>query len=154
MGIQLNIGDHHPWFSEFVAIPGNLRADAQWARAQAKAIANTKPSANAYFRTLPGHRTLSALLADGKIWVNYYNGSGTAMGMRYDNEIGISYWSFYKGKNHVLGTLIHELAHINGAPDETFQAENALVHCGLGTLSELNTGVDDQKTPFVPGTRG
>jgi hypothetical protein len=54
----------------------------------------------------------------------------------------------------VLGILIHELAHIAGATDFTTKAEDALVHCGLGTLQELAAGINDPSTPYDPGTRG
>ncbi|HET7540392.1 MAG TPA: hypothetical protein VFK05_10995 [Polyangiaceae bacterium] len=157
MGIQLNLGDHVAKFNQFVAIPPLLQADAQWARSQAKAIANTKPGANAYFRSLPNRRTLSALLADGSIWVNYFTNSIVA-GMTYTlggiSDIGITYSAFHVGRKFVLATLIHELAHVNGAPADTTQAEDAVMHCGLGTLNELNTGIDDPSTPYIPGHHG
>ena len=55
----------------------------------------------------------------------------------------------------MLGTLIHELAHANGAPGEASKAaEEALLHCGLGKLSELTSGRDDLGTPYVPGIEG
>jgi len=157
MGIQLNLGDHVPYFNQYVPIPLLLRADAQWARAQAKAIANTKPGANAYFRSLPKRRTLSALLADGSIWVNYFTNpivEGQTYTMGGFSEIGITYSAFHLGRIHVLGTLIHELAHVNGAGDGTTLAEDALVHCGLGTLNELHSGIDDPSTPYLPGHTG
>jgi len=155
LGIQLNFGERTPRAEQFIAIPKPMRADAQWARAQAKAIANTRPSANTYFRTLPAHRTLSALLADSSIWVSYY--TGVPQGMHYTlggfNEIGLGYWAFQR-RPILLGVLIHELAHAGGAPESTRQAENALVHCGLGTLNELTTGVDDPTTPYDPTISG
>ena len=157
MGIQLNFGDHIPKFKDFRAIPADLRADAQWIRAQAKAIANTKPTANAYFRSLPKHRTLSALLADGSIWVSYFN-SPAADGQTYTlggfSEVGIDFRVWRSGRTAALGVLIHELAHVNGAPDDTTQAEDSLVHCGLGNLFELHTGIDLPYTPYRPGLKG
>jgi hypothetical protein len=157
MGIQLNFGDHVPWFKDFKAIPLALRADAQWIRAQAKAIANTKPSANAYFRALPGHRTLSALLADGSIWVNYFDNpaaGGQTYTMRGFSEIAIDSRFWNSGRLAALGVLIHELAHVNGAPGDTSQAEDSLVHCGLGSPFELHTGIDLPDTPYRPGATG
>lgn len=152
MGIQLNFGDHVAPFKELTPIPSEYRADAQWARAQAKAIANTKPGANAYFRSLGAGRTLSSLLNDGRIWVSYL--TLPAQGQRWKNEIGISYYPFSRGRIKVLGLLIHELAHIAGATEFTTKAEDALVHCGLGTLQELQTGINDPSTPYDPGILG
>lgn len=158
MGIQLNLGDFISRFEEFVAFPNDYRADIQWARSQAKAIANTKPGANVYFRSLPAGRTLSSMLNDRSLWVSWWNGTTTAWGytIGYDGkfEIGISYYAFRGGKKRVLGTLIHELAHVGGADETNTAAEDALYHCGLGTKTELLTGVDDPSTPFIPGYRG
>jgi hypothetical protein len=117
------------------------------------------PSADVYFRSLPGGRSLTALLADRAIWINYaiplgIPFMGQSVGDSY-NEIAISSWAFRNGKWTVLGTLIHELAHINGAPEWPSQAaEEALVHCGLGTLSELRTRKDNPNTPYNPNHRG
>jgi hypothetical protein len=61
---------------------------------------------------------------------------------------------FSEGRLKVLGILIHELAHIAGATDFTTKAEDALVHCGLGTLQELETGINDPSTPYDPGIQG
>jgi hypothetical protein len=152
MGIQLNFGDHVAPFRELLPIPSEYRADAQWARAQAKAIANTKPGANAYFRSLGAGRSLSSLLNDGRIWVNYT--TLPVEGNQWKNEIGIAAYPFSRGRLKVLAILIHELAHIAGATEFTTKAEDALVHCGLGTLQELNTGINDPTTPYDPGHRG
>jgi hypothetical protein len=59
------------------------------------------------------------------------------------------------GKEMVLATLIHELAHIAGAPGgDSRAAEDALIHCGLGKKSEANTNIDDRSTPYDPGATG
>jgi hypothetical protein len=34
----------------------------------------------------------------------------------------------------VAGTLVHEFAHVNGAPGTTRQAEATLLACGLGRV--------------------
>lgn len=157
MGIQLNLGDHRSRNPDFISIPRENVADAKWARIQAIAIANSRPSANVYFRSLPGHRSLSSLLADRSIWVNYWVGftvEGGAFTLDGISDIGLSYWAFRHGRRYVLSTLIHELAHVDGAPDNTTQAEDALVHCGLGTLAEMRTGIDDPSTPYIPGHHG
>jgi hypothetical protein len=157
MGIQLNLGDHISRFDQFVPFPKEYRADIQWARSQAKAIANTKPSSNMYFRSLPFGRTLSDILNDRSVWVNWFEDPYMATGMtilyngKYD--IGLSVWAF-RSRQRLLATLIHELAHVGGAPDETTQAEDAVYRCGLGSKSEFETGIDDPNTPYIPGHRG
>ena len=74
-------------------------------------------------------------------------------------EIAISITSLRIGRWTVLGTLIHELAHSNGAPiDDALGnpsplAERALLACGLGKQSELTSGIDDPSTPYDPTIR-
>jgi hypothetical protein len=58
------------------------------------------------------------------------------------------------GRWSLLATMIHELAHINGAPGRGFAAEEALIACGLGRLHEKQTGVDDLHTPYSPDIEG
>lgn len=63
--------------------------------------------------------------------------------------------AFRKGRWMVLATLIHELAHCNGAAGgNATVAEDALPHCGLGSMNELRTRVDDPQTPYDPGIEG
>ncbi|HKO49764.1 MAG TPA: hypothetical protein VJV79_18670 [Polyangiaceae bacterium] len=156
MGMQLNLGDHIAKDRALIAIPSEYRADARWARSQARAISYSKAGANVYFRSLPGKRTLTGLLEDRSIWVSYT--TSPVMGSYYllgnFHEIGLGYYAFRAGRRTLLGVLIHELAHANGAPDTTSQAEDALVHCGLGTLAELKSGVDDPSTPYLPRYKG
>lgn len=156
MGMQLNIGDHVSPHAGYQAFPGSKQDTARWARTRARAIAAGMPSANVYFKTLPSGRSLSDILNDSSIWVNYHATSG----LFGEAEIGgkelmIGIRSFRIGKWTVLATLIHELAHINGAPTgASTQAEEALLHCGLGKMSEFTSGVDDPHTPYMPGAPG
>ncbi|MBN1611644.1 MAG: hypothetical protein JW940_33725 [Polyangiaceae bacterium] len=157
MVMQLNLGDHVSPEPGYTAIPAGYRPDAQWARTRARAIARGMPSADAYFRTLPNARSLTQLLADNTIWINY---SATIGGYGETNavggkEIAIGSVAFRYGRWTVLATLIHELAHSNGAPGGASKAaEQALVACGLGKRGELNSGVDDPRTPFDPNISG
>ncbi|MBK9363996.1 MAG: hypothetical protein IPM99_24185 [Rubrivivax sp.] len=156
MGMQINIGDHTSSEDGYIAFPNHRRADVRWARVKARWIAAAMPSANVYFRSLPDGRTLSDLLADGRIWVNYHatmphfgetnRVSGT--------EIAISERSCKVGRWTVLATLIHELAHAAGAPGGNDRsAERALLACGLGRASEDQHG-DDANTPYNPNIQG
>lgn len=156
MGIQINIGDHSSPVARYIAVPSSKRSTLNWARTKAKAIAAGNPKANTYFKKLPDGRSLSQLLNDSSIWVNYCPtltlfGEAQISG----KELAIGPKAFTKGKWMVLGTLIHELAHIDGAPTGSdIQAEEALYHCGLGTEAEWLDGIDDPSTPYDPTSGG
>jgi hypothetical protein len=127
----------------------------QWARNAAKQISTAVPSADAYFRSLPKRRSLRSLLADRSIWISFAsNLPAHVLGITAGKEIGITQSAFNEGRLVVLGVLIHELAHVNGAPKETHAAEEAVLHCGLGHWSEKHTGIDNPHTPYIPGHIG
>ena len=93
------------------------------------------------------------------MWVNFHAtlaDFGVTPGAGgFATECAIGPAAFRIGRWTVLATLIHELAHCNGAPGgASTVAEDALVHCGLGRRSELQTGVDDPRTPYTPGLSG
>ena len=115
MSIQINIGDHKsPYAPLLVPVPLRHQFATKWARRRAKEIAATVKSADK-------HRGMRPELS---------------------NEIGIGELAYVSGKEMVLATLIHELAHIAGASDgRSRAAEEALIHCGLGKKSELETGI-------------
>jgi hypothetical protein len=103
-------------------------------------------------------RSLTQLLADRTIWINYAPDPGNLVG-RTDKlthkEIGIAEASYRWGRWQVLATLIHELTHSNGAPGKGSKAaEEALLHCGLGKRSERTSNKDDPRTPFDPSAEG
>lgn len=162
MTMQINIGDHISSEAGYIAFPNQHRPAIRWARTKAQWITRNIPAADVYFRTLPNARTLTQLLADSSIWVNYHPtmphfGETNRVGGK---EIAISITSLRIGRWTVLGTLIHELAHSNGAPindalgNPSTQAEGALLACGLGKQSELTSGVDDPNTPYDPRIGG
>jgi hypothetical protein len=153
MTVQINIGDHVSPKAGYIPFPRVNRPVMLWSRTRTRWIAKNKPSADVYFKTLPGGRSLTQLLADSTIWINYHP-TMVAYGetnMVGGKEIAISRQSFRRGCWTVLATLIHELAHSNGAPGGAdASAERALVECGLGRRKELTTGVDDVQTPYDP----
>jgi len=155
--MQINIGDHQSTEPTFMPVPTQFRAQLYWARTRLNTIARTIPGANVYFRRLDGGRSLTQVLADRSIWVNYTISldsdlGGTAPG---NKEIGVGPAAFSVGRWTVLATLIHELAHCNGAPGRnSYAAEDAVLACGLGKQSEWRTGVDDPYTPYKPGLHG
>lgn len=159
MSIQINIGDHvSPLAPLFQPVPFRHQWVTSWARQRAKEIAASMPSADKYFRTLPFGRSLTQLLADRTIWINYAPSLDDLMGATdkaTHKEIAITPRSYLWGRWTVLATLRHELAHSNGAPGKDSRAaEQALVHCDLGKASEIATGKDDPRTPFDPAADG
>lgn len=157
MSIQINIGDHEsPYAPLLVPVPFKHQFATKWARTRAKEIAANVKSADKYFRSLPRKRSLTELLSDRRIWINYA-ADFYARGIRPElsNEIGIGELAYVRGRIVVLATLIHELAHIAGAPNgESRAAEDALIHCGLGKQSEADSNINDPRTPYDPDARG
>jgi len=157
MGIQINIGDHTSSQAGYIAVPaGAKRGMLIWARTKARWISANIPSADVYFRTLPRGRSLTELLADSSIWINYnatftYYGETNFAG---GSEIAIGNLAFRIGRWTVLATLVHELAHVNGDDGSGQGAERAVLACGLGKQSELTSGVDDPYTPYDPRISG
>lgn len=156
MSIQVNIGDHVSPIAGFIAWPPSKVRLINWSRSRAKRITRDIASADPYFRTLPGGRSLSSILQDRSVWINYHatmNAYGGAI--RNGSELCISNTACRIGRWTVLATLIHELAHINGAPGGASKAaEEALLHTGLGKKTERTTGVDDPETPYDPSISG
>lgn len=73
MSIQMNIGDHVSPAGGFVQFPVAKRDMVRWARRRARWIARNKPAADVYFSAImAGSRSLTALLADRNIWINYH----------------------------------------------------------------------------------
>jgi hypothetical protein len=129
-----------------------------WARKHAIWISKNKFSADKYFKTLPGGQSLTQLLADNSIWINYHPTSAAYGKTNFagGKEIAIAETACRLGKWMVLATLIHELAHANGVKGAVLPqaAEDALIHCGLGFQKERDTGNDDPNTPFDPNIIG
>lgn len=106
---------------------------------------------NACFKKLPGGRTFDDVWADSSVWINFEPRDTVGWyGITYGvggKEISISMSAFKKGRWWVAGTLVHELAHVNGAPINTTEADDTLLCCGLANAYE---GVIGQKTTSSP----
>ncbi len=152
MSMQINIGDHTSPEAGYIAFPNRLRDTIRWARRRARWIARNLPAADVYYRTLPNGNSLRQLLEDRSIWVNYHATNDWNGEISDDNkEIAIANQAFRIGRWTVLATLVHELAHANGAAGEPSKAaERAVLACGLGRQSEQDTGRDDPRTPYDP----
>lgn len=155
MPFQFNIGDHVSRQAGFAEFNASQFKQLKWCRTRLFKMVANNPSCDAFFRSLPHGRTLGNMINDASIWVNY--GPGIAApyyGKAYfaTGEIGIADRAFRMGRWTVLATIIHELAHINGAPGHggDTRAEEAVYHCGLGTREEYYGLVDDPRTPYNP----
>lgn len=91
------------------------------------------------FKSLPGKRTFAQVWADNSIWINFdpTRASGD-FGAARGREITITAFALSMGHWTVAATLVHELAHVNGAPGTTRAAEATLKSCLLGKLENPN----------------
>ena len=166
--IQINVGDHagNENGVAFTPFPVGLRAQVRWARTKAFWIAGNLPGGNRYFTSLPAGHSLSVLLYDSSIWVNYDPALADDGATFHNRDLWIGPGPFRIGRWMVLATMIHELAHINGAGGAAtglvcnafsaacHAAERAVLECGLGRRTEQRTGVDDPATPYNPNITG
>src|SRR2546423_2915497 len=88
---------------------------------------------NTCFARLPGGRTFDQVFDDPSIYVSFdpsgpSSGATNAVGGK---EITISMSEFRVGRWSVAATLVHELAHTNGASAVSASAEQTLSCCGL-----------------------
>ncbi len=105
---------------------------------------------NKCFKALPGGKTFDEVLADDTVWINYeprtdrgWYGITISVGGK---DVSISQSAFKKGKWWVAGTLVHELAHVNGASASTGDADNTLLCCGLKNMYEGAIGMKQSGT--------
>jgi len=92
---------------------------------------------NDAFRALPGGRTLLQVWSDPDVWINFdpslnHGDYGATRG----KDITITAFSLRMGYWTVAATLVHELAHVNGASGTTHDAEGTLHSCLLKNLED------------------
>lgn len=100
---------------------------------------------NAAFKTLPNGRSFDDVFNDDTIWISYCP-DNTTYGFTDSvggKEITICEYAFRWGYWSVIGTLVHEMAHSNGADATTHAAEGTLTSCGLAKVHD----------PTIIGTR-
>lgn len=101
-------------------------------------IKNHQPC-NSAFRALPGGRTFAQVWNDNSIWISC---DPSRVAQRYGatlgNEVTVTAYSLAMGRWTVAATLIHELAHVNGAGGGSRDAENTLLRCLLHGLHDPN----------------
>jgi hypothetical protein len=103
-------------------------------------------SCNAAFAKLLGGRDFTALWKDPSIWVSFNpNPADGLFGITYKKDIAIAAYVFAQREpvRWIAATLVHELAHVNGAPggEESKAAESTLPQCGF----------DDKYNPATVG---
>jgi hypothetical protein len=138
--IQMNVGDCTGSWTDpadntvypFDPIPADKRWQVKWAREKAVEIGLSSRKANDYFLALGKTVSLLELLyRSPPIWIHY--GHTDEYGWTNSTDIWICDLTLRWGRWSTLGTLIHELAHLAGAPgDPSKKAEEALLYCGLG----------------------
>ncbi len=99
---------------------------------ESQLVQNRYQRCEAAFRSLRRRRSFSEIWRDPRIWLSYTL-SSRARGFTHplSNDIAISIAAFSSPIlwRPVAATLIHELAHINGASLSTRDAEDTLLHC-------------------------
>ncbi|MCL2589992.1 MAG: hypothetical protein FWD67_03700 [Betaproteobacteria bacterium] len=94
---------------------------------------------NAAFQALPGGRSFADVWNDSSIWISYSSDATPGYySTRNGQDITISKYAFTMGHWTVVASLLHELAHVNGAPGNDTQAEDTLKKCLLNNLHDPN----------------
>jgi hypothetical protein len=103
-------------------------------------------SCKAAFGKLPGGKDFAALWKDPGVWVSYNPHMVDGFfGITYQRDIALAEYIFTLREpvRWIAATLVHELAHVNGAPGgmESKDAESTLPPCGF----------DDKYNPATVG---
>lgn len=100
---------------------------------------------NLAFQTLNEEkRSFDDVFNDDGVWISLVKGGGTAAGLSYEKDIGITETGFAMAEirpdpvRHVASIIVHEMAHVNGASDNPDNAEWLLMPCGF--IEELDYG--------------
>jgi hypothetical protein len=109
---------------------------------------------NDCFKRLPGGRSFQEVFDDATVFLSF-DPSGPDSGATTGNEITIGASEFKVGRWSVAATLVHELAHVNGAGGSpSMDAENTLNCCGLrGLFRAGSVGLRDPSEPDDNGPR-
>ena len=97
---------------------------------------------NSYFKALPLKKGFLQIWKDKNIWISYDGSKGAWYATNFKKKnISLTNITLNRGRWTTAATIIHELAHSNGAPSTTRQAEDALLKC---MLKVHHTGVIGQ----------
>ncbi|MFS1525082.1 hypothetical protein ACL7TT_13390 [Microbulbifer sp. 2304DJ12-6] len=97
-----------------------------------KRIKGSKPC-EAAFKTLPDGKSFTDIWNLKNVWISYDpDRSGNKYGVALNKQhISITAYALAMGQWMTAATIIHELAHVNGAPGNNTQAEDMLLKCML-----------------------
>ena len=103
---------------------------------QSKCNACFQALRNGWWIFASGGRTFDDVFNDQDIWISYHwdksAGFDGLTSMKKEKEITISQSAFDRGLRAVAATIVHELAHVNGAPAApSTAAESTLQNCGF-----------------------
>jgi hypothetical protein len=88
---------------------------------------------NVAFRALPGRRAFSQVWADASVWISFDPGAAAGrFGATLGSEVTLSQYAYRMGHWTLVATIIHELAHVNGADGVSHAAEATLQRCLMG----------------------
>ncbi len=97
-------------------------------------IKDYKPC-NAAFKALPRGRSFAQVWNDPTIWISYDpNQGGLNYGATLGQDVTITRYALHMGLWTTAATLVHELAHTNGADGISHDAEGTLRSCLLQGL--------------------
>jgi hypothetical protein len=104
---------------------------------------------DAIFSALPRGRTFQQLFDDVTSFVNYDPSNrqgdwGWTIPGTYPKDVVISQFTIRMGRWSIAGTIVHELAHLNGADGHSHAAEETLKYCDL----------QSPNGPYNPNIRG
>lgn len=106
-----------------------------------------RKSVDDFFRRLPYHHSFEEVLGDARVWI-CFDPAGPAAAETKTFYITLGRKTIKAGYWTIAATLLHELAHVNGATDIGNEAEQALLHAGLKAHY-----VESNAVPPVPRPR-
>ena len=94
----------------------------------------------AAFAALPGGKTFTQIWNDPNVWISHYPSTkdGDYGATLNQLHVTISRYAIRMGKWTIAATLVHELAHVNGAGGADTKAEDTLKACLLKGLHDPN----------------
>lgn len=136
-------GHHGPPYNPGVSLNYLPYSDTRWLAVLQSAVTLVGARivrhlpCNRAFAALPYGRTLHSLWGDARIWLNFDpSHNGQDYGETTGFDITITEYALRMGRWTTAATLVHELAHVGGAPDSDRQAEDTLIRCLLPGLRD------------------
>ncbi len=107
------------------------------------------PRCDEIFQALPNGKSFTELFDDPNNWVNYDPSNkqgdwGWTMPGTFPKDLVVTQFCLRMGRWSTAGTIVHEMAHLNGADGASHAAENTLRFCQL----------QSPRGPYNPRIRG